>query len=347
MMEKVKLQGSYQISPVIKGGWQLSSGHSLNQKIEDGQAIADINEFVDAGISTLDFGDIYTGVEELIGKAILKLGDKYGEESRSKVQLHTKYVPNELHLDDFEREDVRRIVNRSLKRLGTDYVDLVQFHWWKYEAKHYLAAMEELFILKNEGKIRHVGVTNFDVDRLSEMLSAGFKPASIQLQYSLIDNRAENEMTEFCLENDISILCYGTVAGGFISEKYLGVGEPKAFETRSGVKYRLIIEEFGGWDLFQKLLAVLHEIAKKHETDIGTIASAYILHQPAVTAVIVGARNREHLNSNLRIPGIKFTEQELHNLKNITSLAKGPKGPVYYLERYDSKHRTIMHTNNN
>ncbi len=346
-MKKRELVPGYSISPVIKGGWQLSSGHSLNQRIENEQAISDTVSFIEAGISTLDFGDIYTGVEEIVGKALTTLKATHGESARNMVQLHTKYVPNSASLESFDRSDVSAIVTRSCQRLGVDQVDLVQFHWWRYEARHYLAAMEELFTLKSAGKIRHVGVTNFDVERLSEMVNAGVKPASIQLQYSLIDRRPAFEMAEFCLREGIGILCYGTVAGGFFSEKYLGRAEPGEAETRSNVKYRLIIEEFGGWALFQRLLTTLSTIAQNHSTDIGTIASAWTLQQPGVKAVIVGARNLSHQQSNLQIPDITFSSNELAAINEILAHAEGPRGPVYDLERYSEKHSSIMHTNNN
>ena len=340
-MKKRSLVSGYEISPVIKGGWQLSSGHSLDRKIEDEQAVADTVAFVEAGISTLDFGDIYTGVEELIGKAVKRLAN------RDMVQLHTKYVPNENFLHDFDRTDVRTIVERSLRRLGVDQVDLVQFHWWKYEAQNYLVAMEELFKLKGEGKIRHVGITNFDLPHVKEFVAAGFKPASIQLQYSIMDRRPEEGLAAYCAENDIGILCYGTVAGGFLSDKYLGAAEPNNAETRSSVKYQLIIEEFGGWDLFQELLRALRSVADTHSTDIATIASAYLLTKPAVKGVIVGARNISHLESNLQIPEIKLSDSDIAVLIEVLAKSTGPSGEVYWLERYTDKHRNIMHTNNN
>ena len=331
----------YEISPVIKGGWQLSSGHSLDRKIEDEQAVADTVSFIEAGISTLDFGDIYTGVEELIGRAIKRL------DSRDMVQLHTKYVPNEKSLDNFDRSDVRTIVHRSLNRLGVEQVDLVQLHWWRYEANSYLVAMEELFKLKNEGKIRHIGITNFDLPHVKEIVAAGFKPASIQIQYSILDRRAEEGLSQYCADNDIGILCYGTVAGGLLSEKFLGVSAPEKVETRSAVKYQLIIEEFGGWDLFQELLQALKTVADNHDTDIATIASAYMLGRPGVKGVIVGARNISHLDSNLQIPEIELSATELALLTTVLKRSTGPTGEVYYLERYVDKHRNIMHTNNN
>ena len=346
-MKKIELAPGYLISPVIKGGWQLSSGHSLRGAISEEQAIADILGFVDAGISTLDFGDIYTGVEVLVGKALARLQERDGAEARVKVQLHTKYVPNETSLDSYDPRDAKEIVARSLERLGVAQVDLVQFHWWRYEAHNYLEALEELFVLKDEGLIREVGITNFDLVRLEEMVSAGLKPASIQLQYSILDRRSEAGMAEYCVKNGIGMLCYGTVAGGFLSERFLNQPEPSAFDTRSNVKYKLIIEDFGGWNLFQELLHILDAIAKSKATDIGTIASAYTLKRPGVKAVIVGARNINHISSNLMIPEITLTDSELAAISDIHVRSTGPLGSVYDLERYSDRHRNIMHTNNN
>ena len=346
-MRTVELVPNYWISPVIKGGWQLSSGHSLGGGISEEDAIADILTFTDAGITTLDFGDIYTGVEELVGRALAQLRERDGDQAGAKIQLHTKYVPNEKFLDTYQPSDAREIVLRSLDRLGVERVDLVQFHWWRYEAQSYRRALEALFALKEEGLIREIGITNFDLTRLREMVAAGLKPASIQLQYSLLDRRPESGMIEFCRSEGIGVLCYGTVAGGFISEKYLGVPEPADFETRSNVKYKLIIEEFGGWSLFQELLRVLKQIAANHQTDLATISSAYTLAQPGVSAVIVGARNVNHLANNLQIPEIAFTSNEYEAIAEILQKSSGPNGEVYDLERYSVKHRNIMHTNNN
>lgn len=346
-MHNRELVPGYSISPVIKGGWQLSQGHSLSASGTQQDSISDILAFVEAGITTLDFGDIYTGVEELIGKSIAQLRSMYGDSARDKLQLHTKYVPNEGSLSNFDKSDIENIVDRSLARLGVDQVDLVQFHWWKYEEEGYLEALDELFRLKRIGKIRHVGVTNFDLTRLQEMVDANLAPASIQLQYSVLDRRPENGMLEYCSKNGIGVLCYGTVAGGFLSERYLGVSEPLEMETRSNVKYKLIIDEFGGWDLFQELLARLAQIAESHRSDIGTISSNYILSRPAVSGVIVGARNILHLPSNVSIPEIELTQEELDSLKEIMERSEGPSGPVYDLERYSDKHRNIMKTNLN
>ncbi len=344
-MKKIKLFPGYEISPVIKGGWQLSDGHSLTATIQKDNAIADTLTFIESGISTLDFGDIYTGVEELIGRAIHTLRDRYGSGARDMVQLHTKYVPNQASLENYDANGVEKIVDRSLFRLGVDRVDLVQLHWWKYEKLGALAALSELFRLKSAGKIRDVGVTNFDLEHLRQFVSAGFKPATIQVQYSVLDRRVEGEMARYCHDQGIGILAYGTVAGGLLAEKYLGKLEPIEDETRSATKYRLIIEEFGGWSLFQEVLLLLKSIAAENQSDIGTVASGYILQQIGVKAVIVGARSVSHLQSNLQIPEITFTAESIRDLSALFAKSKGPLGPVYDLERNSDKHRSIMHTN--
>ena len=346
-VEKIELVPGYLISPIIKGGWQLSVGHSLDRKIEEERAIEDMIGFIEAGISTLDFGDIYVGVEELVGKTLNRLRKMHGEEAREKVQLHTKYVPNEKMLKTYDKSDVQLIVDRSLHRLAVDQVDLVQFHWWNYADPGYLDAMAELFRLKNEGKIRHVGITNYDLEHTREFTDAGFKPASTQVQYSLLDRRVENGLGDYCLENGIGIVAFGTVAGGFISEKFLGISEPNDFSTRSNVKYKLIIEDFGGWNLFQELLSLLNLIAVKHQTDIASISSAWTLSRPGVKAVIVGARNLDHLQRNLEIPRITLSDPDLGSIDELLMQSTGLSGDVYQLERYNDRHRGIIHTNNN
>ena len=345
-MKFIELKNDYKISPIIKGGWQLSDGHTIDGGIDQDQAVEDMISFIEAGVTTLDFGDIYTGVEELVGRALQVLRGKYGDQARQMLQLHTKYVPNNDHLENLDTNDARNILTRSCERLGVEQVDLVQFHWWRYEAPGYLKALERLFELQDEGLVRFVGITNFDAQRIREMISAGLTPQSIQLQYSLLDRRPEGGMLDLCEENDIAVLCYGTGAGGYLSNRYLGVSEPP-METRSNVKYRLIIDEFGGWDLYQELLSTLNIVAKKHGTDIATIASAYVLKQKAVKAVIVGARNLNHLDSNLQIPEIKFDNDDHMAIQAVLSRSQGPSGPVYHLERYSARHRDIMHTNNN
>ena len=341
---QAEIAPGYSVSKVIKGNWQLSTGHRLQEEADLQQRIADTLAYIRGGITTLDFGDIYLGVEEMIGKTLAELS---GDE-RSHVQLHTKYVPDISRLHNHSFKDAEAIINRSCKRLGVDEIDLVQFHWWDYETPGYIQAMQDIRTLQEAHKVRFIGVTNFDTERMKEFVDAGITPASIQLQYSLLDRRPEKQMIDFCEEHGVHMLCYGTVAGGFLSEKYLGLSEPcPPFENRSLVKYKLIIDEFGGWDLFQTLLRTLKHIADEHNVSIATIASAYVLTRPMVAAVIVGSRDASHLLENQRIANITLSVEELRAIEIVLSQAGTLPGDVYNLERYDAKHANIMHKANN
>src|SRR5207244_10017266 len=144
-----------------------------------------------------------------------------------------------------------------------------------------------------------LGGTNFDTDHVERLAAAGVPMVSMQVQYSLLDQRPDHGFFDACRRHGMQLLCYGSVAGGFLSDKWLGAPEPRApLENRSLTKYKLIIDDFGGWPLFQELLQALRGIADRHGLDIATIASRYVLDRPQVAAVIVGARNRHHVAAN-------------------------------------------------
>jgi aryl-alcohol dehydrogenase-like predicted oxidoreductase len=346
MTQTFELSPGYYISRVIRGGWQLAGGHGA---IDRAQAVDDLVAAFDAGITTYDCADIYTGVEELIGSARLKLAGERGLDVAAKMKVHTKLVPDLAVLPTISRDYIRGIVETSLKRLKTERLDLVQFHWWDYAASRYVDAMGWLAEMHAEGKIRNVGTTNFDVPRLAEIVGAGVPLVSQQLQYSVLDQRPLNGLTAFAQANGIKFLCYGTVAGGFISDKWLGVPEPDMpLENRSLVKYKLIIDDFGGWDLFQALLRTLKAVGDRHGTDIASIASAWVLDQPQVAAVIVGARNQAHALANAGIMDVALSDADRAAIGAIIAQSGGPTGDVYTLERdRHGRHGSIMHYNLN
>jgi aryl-alcohol dehydrogenase-like predicted oxidoreductase len=143
------------------------------------------------------------------------------------------------------------------------------------------------------------------------IINAGVPLVSMQVQYSLIDDRPSRSMATAAAEHGVRFLCYGSVGGGLFSERMLGVPElTPPFENRSLIKYKLIVDEFGGWALFQELLQALSAIAARHGSDIASIASRAVLERPGVAAVIVGARNRNHLERNLAIPDINLSEED-------------------------------------
>ena len=202
-------------------------------------------------------------------------------------------------------EIVREGVERSRKRLGVEAIDLLQFHWWAFEHPAYLDAMKELEALRREGLIRHLGVTNFDTAHLRVLVKHGIPVVSNQVSFSLLDRRAAGEMSAFCLENGVRLLAYGTLAGGLMSERWLGRPEPAGDEIAdwSKMKYKRFVDAAGGWGALQAILRALDAIAKKHGVSIANVATRWTLDHPAVAAVIVGARlgESDHADDNLAI----------------------------------------------
>jgi len=336
VIPRTRLTPQYEISRVIKGGWQLAGDHG---PVDPATADRDMAAFVEAGITTFDCADIYTGVEAMIGSFRVRY-----PALAARSQIHTKFVPDLTVLDRVDSAYVERIVDRSLERLHTQRLDLVQFHWWDYAVPGYVEAAMALERLRVKGKIAHIGVTNFDVPHLMGLLDAGVPVVAHQLQYSLLDARAMHGMAQACQARGIGLLCYGTVAGGFLSDRWLAKPEPgRAFSNRSLIKYKLIIDDFGGWELLQELLRTLRHIADKHSCDIATVASRAMLQRAAVAAVIVGATNTSHLDSNARIGAIELDSADLAAIAAVTARHVGPDGDVFTLERdRQGRHGRIM-----
>jgi len=335
---RAQLAPGYTVSCLLKGGWQLAGGHG---PVDTAAALADMDRFVDAGITTFDCADIYTGVEALIGEWMKR---RRAQGATVPVQVHTKYVPDLDRLPTHSRADVLRGVDRSLARLGVDRLDLVQLHWWDYDVPGYVDAAAWLDEQRRAGKIRHVGLTNFDQERVAEIVAAGIPVVSHQVQYSVLDRRPAGAVAAQSARDGIGLLCYGALAGGFLSDRYLGGPDPPSpLENRSLVKYRLIIDEFGGWGRFQEMLAALGEVAARHGVSIGAVAIRWVLDQPGVSGVIVGARHARHLDQARRACELALDDHDRAAIARVQSASSGPGGDVYGLERVKGgAHASIM-----
>jgi aryl-alcohol dehydrogenase-like predicted oxidoreductase len=166
------------------------------------------------------------------------------------------------------------------------------------------------------------------------MIEGGVPIVSMQVQYSLLDRRVAGAMSDLCARTGMRFLCYGTVAGGFLSSRWLGQPDPaEPFANRSLVKYRLIIEEFGGWDAFQALLRLMDGIARKHGVSITAVATRWVLDQPHVAGAIVGARYAEHLPDNLAVFRFALDGADRAAIDALLAQHPGPQGDFYTLER--------------
>jgi len=335
---RARLADQYSISRLLKGGWQLAGGHG---EIDAAAALDDMDQFVEKGITTFDCADIYQGVEALIGDWLRR---RRHTGRTVPVQVHTKYVPDLDRLSSHTRADVTRGVDRSLARLGVESLDVVQLHWWDYGVPGYLEAAAWLDELRHAGKIRHLGLTNFDQQRLAELITAGLPIVSQQVQYSVLDRRPASRMAAVCAQHGIGLLCYGVLAGGFLSRRYLGCAEPAPpLANRSLVKYRLIIDEFGGWERFQQMLTVLDAVATRHGVGIGAVAIRWVLDQPGVAGVIVGARDARQLDETIQACAFALDTEDLAAIARVHAGSNGPAGEVYGLERVKGgPHAAIM-----
>ena len=254
-LETINLADDLQICRILNGMWQVSGTHG---QIDKPMAIKSMIEYHNNGFTTWDLADIYGPAESYIGEFSRQLNS----DQITNSQALTKFVPNP---GPMSKSIVEHYIDQSLQKMNTDTLDLVQFHWWDYNDPSYMDAIEHLFSLKEKQKIKHVGLTNFDTERVKIMTEKGFTPISNQVQYSILDQRAENLMVPFCQKHEIKILAYGTLLGGFFSEKYLRLDEPTRadLDTASLQKYYNMIQEWGGWKLFQELLETLETISKK------------------------------------------------------------------------------------
>jgi aryl-alcohol dehydrogenase-like predicted oxidoreductase len=297
------------ICRILNGMWQVSGAHGA---IDPARAVEEMFTYHDAGFTSWDLADHYGPAEKLIGEFRRRFATSRGAERLAEIQAFTKWVP---YPGRMTRRAVEDAVGVSRRRMGVDCLDLLQFHWWDYGDAGYLDALKHLADLRDEGQIRHVALTNFDTERLRVIADHGIGVVSNQVQYSLVDRRPEARMAPFCRDHGITFLAYGTLLGGLLSEKFLGRAEPQRPElnTASLQKYKNMIDAWGGWTLFQELLAVLKDIADKHRVGVANVGVRYVLDRRAVAGVIVGARLgiAEHLADNLRVFGFALDDGDL------------------------------------
>jgi len=298
-----ELASDLRINRVITGLWQIADMERDDRLLDREQTACAMQAYSSAGLTTFDMADHYGSAEEIAG---LFAREYAGGDS---VQMLTKWVPQP---GGSTRETVREAVQRALDRLQTNKLDLLQYHAWNYADPSYLDDLAYLQELRDKGLIQHLGLTNFDTAHLRVVLASGVRVVSNQICYSLLDQRARGDMARLCAAENVKILAFGTLAGGFLTDRWLDKLEPAmaSLTTWSHMKYKRYIDEAGGWTAFQQLLQTLRKIADQHNVSIANIASRYILEQPTVGGVIIGARlgENEHIRDNLKLLGFEIGE---------------------------------------
>ena len=310
MNTTILLAPGLEVSRIVTGLWQIAD-MERDGTILDPQATAlHMEPYVAAGLTSFDMADHYGSSEVITGtfKNTHPLGNQ--------IQLFTKWVPTPGKVT---RDNVRKAVDLALDRMQQSSIDLMQYHAWNYPDSSWLDGLFYLNELKEEGLIKHLGVTNFDAAHLRIALASGIPIVSNQVCHSLIDQRAGGKMAEVCKEYNVQLLAFGTLAGGFLTNRWLDKSEPSQdeLETWSEMKYKRFIDTAGGWAPYQNLLKATKKVADRHDVSIANIASRYMLEGEHVGAIIVGARlgKSQHIAENKRLLDIDLSKDDIQSIQ--------------------------------
>ncbi|KAK8032388.1 hypothetical protein PG990_002122 [Apiospora arundinis] len=287
---------------VFSGLWQLSSpawGSAPTSKI-----LSQFVTHVRSGFTAFDMADHYGDAELIFGRF------RSAYPHKEQLFAATKYCV--FHPLTVTREAVQANVTERCQRLQAQRIDLLQFHWQFYNDPQYLDALR---YLAEDDRVGALGLCNFDTEHMEKVIQSGVTICSNQVQFSLIDSRPTIRMGELCQKHDIKLLTYGTLCGGFLAEKWLGVTEPDLYDesiTPSQRKYHGMIRSWGDWNSFQELLKTLKAIGTKHKVSISNVATRWVLDFPYVGAVIVGARMgiSEHTEENMASLGWSLDDED-------------------------------------
>lgn len=291
-------------------------GNVFGWTVDEKQSFKLLDAFTGQGFNFIDTADVYSRwapgnaggeSEAIIGKWMKKRGNRQeiiiatkvgGDMGSGKKGLSKKYI--------------LKAAENSLKRLKTDYIDLYQTHW-DDPSIPIEEALEAYAQLKKEGKIRHIGASNLTADRLKESLNIAFEtglPAyeTFQPHYNLYERAAfEDGLEPVCLGNNLGVLTYYSLASGFLTGKYRSKADAdKSVRGGSAIKY---LDDRG-----KKILAAMDEVAAQLKTDAATVAMAWLIHRPSVTAPIVSATTVEQLKSIMKAPDLPITAHEIEFL---------------------------------
>ncbi|MBM1221382.1 aldo/keto reductase [Ponticoccus sp. SC2-23] len=303
---RLRISDRIEISRALTGLWQVADIEKDGQTIDPDQGADWLEAYRADGFDTFDMADHYGSAEIIAGRLIARGGSP-------RPMAFTKWCPAP---GPMTADIVRRGVEERLERLKVERVDLLQFHWWSFEHPQWLDALHELARLREEGLIGELGVTNFDAAHFNLALSDGVPLLTNQVSFSLIDRRAAGELAEVCERHGAWLLAYGTLNGGFLSEKWLGKAEPNDISDWSKMKYHRFIQTAGGWGAFQSVLGAADTVARKHGVSISNVATRWVLEQRRVAGVIIGARLGEavHTQDNLRLFSFELDDDDRDTL---------------------------------
>lgn len=323
LMEKRQLgKTDIYITPIILGTWQ--AGKRGWTGIEDEQTINGIRAAVDAGITTIDTAEIYGNghSERIVGEALAGMRDR--------VVLATKVFPTHL-----KYQQVIEACDRSLKNLQTDYIDLYQIHWPAGNFKSEIVPVEEtmkaLNKLKEDGKIRAIGVSNFSRAQIEE--AAQYGPIeSLQPPYSLFWRKVEKDAMSYCIENNLSIIAYSSLAQGLLTGKF---GPDHQFEEGDHRSSNKLFADKDNYQRVQQALEKLRPIADRYQCSLAQLSLAWLIAQPQ-TQAIAGARNADQATSNAKAAEVQLSQEDLAAIDAIGRIVTEPLDDDPLMWNFDS-----------
>jgi aryl-alcohol dehydrogenase-like predicted oxidoreductase len=295
-------------------------------EVDQKEATGIVNTAIEGGINFFDTADVYSeGVsEEILGKALGN--NRKNIILATKVRGRTGKGPNEIGLS---RHHIIENCNASLKRLGTDYIDLYQVHSFDPATpiEETLRALDDLVRI---GKVRYIGASNYSGWQLMKALSISEKQnlekyVTLQAYYSLIARDLEYELVPLCLDQKLGILTWSPLGGGFLTGKYRrGKNRPAGARRTDPTDQFLQFDENKGFDIVDDL----ERIANKHNATITQAALNYLLRKPGVSSVITGARNKEQIADTIKTTDWEMTSEEVRRLDE---LSKPPRVYPYWM----------------
>ena len=291
-----------QISPIIMGTWQ--AGKAMWTGIEDNETRRAIRAAFDAGITTFDTAEVYGNghSERIVGQALADVRDQ--------AVLATKVFSNHL-----KHDQVIQACHRSLKNLGTDYIDLYQIHWPAGSFGHSKVpigeTLEAFEKLKDQGKIRAMGVSNFNRHQLEEAVRLA-PIESLQPPYSLFWRHIEKELAPYCRQQEITILAYSSMAQGLLTGKF---GPHHQFDKGDHRSANRLFQP-DHYQRVQQALEQLRPVAEKHHISLAQLALAWVIAQSGACA-IAGARNAEQSRQNAAAAQVALSEDDMAVLDQI------------------------------
>ncbi len=286
--------------------------NNFGSQLDEAQASKVIRKATDAGINFIDTANVYVNgrSEEIIGRSIR--GD------RSRIVLATKMgygVPGEPEGINLTRENMLAKADESLRRLQTDHIDLFYLHGFDPNVKleETLGAANQLV---KDGKVGQVGVSNFSADQLKETIRICegndlAKPVAVEPRFNLIARDAEKELFPLCVKLGLGVATYSPLAGGFLTGKYAkGSAPPEGTRAAFNPAYW---KRYNADENFAKLER-FSRIAKESGFPLASLAVAWILSKPAVTAPIIGASSPEQVEENCRVLEARIPRQVIAKL---------------------------------